>query len=88
LPNELAQVMELSSQIPELQHLNLPIKRYEDISPTEDLLYKYFIFNTLPLHFTDVPDLPEPTWDILNNYAPRTQDTQPMSDPTIESRDT
>ena len=78
LPNELAQVMELSSQIPELQHLNLPIKRYEDISPTEDLLHKYFIFNTLPLHFTDVPDLPEPTWDILNNYAPRTQDTQPM----------
>ena len=80
LPMDLPGAINTFKQISQLNELQLPVRTYEQIQPTESLLHNYFSFNTLPLHFISVPDLPTPEWDILDNYAPHTSVTATQTD--------
>lgn len=80
LPTDLLAAIDTIKHIPELNNLQLPIRTYEKIQLTKSLLHSYFSFNTLPLHFITVPDLPKPEWDILDNYAPHTSGTSTQTD--------
>ena len=70
LPADITEANNILSSTKSCQHIELPITDYAQIIPTIQTLRQSFRFRSFPTNFINVPDLPGPTWEMVDNYAP------------------
>ena len=89
MPNSLEQLTVVTKQIDALAHLTFPITVHEAVPEITTLLHTYFNFNTLPSFIFDLPDLPEPGWEIFSNdtLQHKQDDTVMEDNPNTEKND-
>ena len=68
LPSSLLEIQTSLKELDQSQTIQLPITTHEQIADNISQLHKYFSFQGLPPQLFELPNLPDPHWDIFDNY--------------------
>ena len=71
LPSSLSEIQMHLKELDQSQTIQLPITTHEQIADNISQLYNYFSFQGLPLQLFELLNLPDPYWNIFDNYSPQ-----------------
>ena len=71
LPFQISEIQSYLEQTNLNHTIQIPITQHKEIERTITLLRDHFNFQGTPIHLLNLPNLPDPHWDILDNYPPQ-----------------